>query len=192
LACRYWAGRVALRENRARQHRLAGSKGSEAARPKINLLKSRRSAHAASPADFGKVVADDTEKWGTMIRAANIKVRRDRFSKNFGAFRRGRGGMLSGFGKVKAGRAESPSGTQLRGLSIGFALHRWWPDPAQATTGMRGVSLPDRAEKDCVTASPVARVVPRCTVNGRLRARSSAQEMALERAHTSKNTGLVP
>jgi hypothetical protein len=24
LACRYWAGRVALRENRARTHRLAG------------------------------------------------------------------------------------------------------------------------------------------------------------------------
>src|SRR5215475_9002496 len=42
LACRYWAGRVALRENRARTHRLAGPRGSEAARPKINLLKSSR------------------------------------------------------------------------------------------------------------------------------------------------------
>src|SRR6516162_7260638 len=31
-------GRVALRENRARQHRRAGPRGSEAARPKINLL----------------------------------------------------------------------------------------------------------------------------------------------------------
>jgi len=29
--------------------------------------------HAASPADFGKLVADDTEKWGKVIRAANIK-----------------------------------------------------------------------------------------------------------------------
>jgi tripartite-type tricarboxylate transporter receptor subunit TctC len=28
--------------------------------------------HAASPADFGKIVADDTEKWGKVIRAANI------------------------------------------------------------------------------------------------------------------------
>src|SRR6516164_9372916 len=46
LACRCWAGRVALRENRARQHRLASPRGSEAARPKINLLKSRRSAGA--------------------------------------------------------------------------------------------------------------------------------------------------
>src|SRR6516165_873494 len=31
LACRYWAGRVALRENRARQHHSAGPRGSEAA-----------------------------------------------------------------------------------------------------------------------------------------------------------------
>ena len=29
--------------------------------------------HAASPADFGKLFADDTEKWGKVIRAANIK-----------------------------------------------------------------------------------------------------------------------
>jgi len=28
---------------------------------------------AGSPADFGKIVADDTEKWGKVIRAANIK-----------------------------------------------------------------------------------------------------------------------
>jgi len=27
-----------------------------------------------SPADFGKLVADDTEKWGKVIRAANIKA----------------------------------------------------------------------------------------------------------------------
>ena len=26
-----------------------------------------------SPADFGKLVADETEKWGKVIRAANIK-----------------------------------------------------------------------------------------------------------------------
>jgi hypothetical protein len=29
---------------------------------------------AGSPADFGKLVADDTEKWGKVIRAADIKV----------------------------------------------------------------------------------------------------------------------
>jgi tripartite-type tricarboxylate transporter receptor subunit TctC len=28
---------------------------------------------AGSPADFGKLIADDTEKWATVIRAANIK-----------------------------------------------------------------------------------------------------------------------
>jgi tripartite-type tricarboxylate transporter receptor subunit TctC len=29
---------------------------------------------AGSPADFGKLIADDTEKWGKVIRAANIKA----------------------------------------------------------------------------------------------------------------------
>jgi tripartite-type tricarboxylate transporter receptor subunit TctC len=29
---------------------------------------------AASPADFGKLIAEDTEKWGKVIRAANIKL----------------------------------------------------------------------------------------------------------------------
>jgi hypothetical protein len=27
-----------------------------------------------SPADFGKLITDETEKWGKVIRAANIKV----------------------------------------------------------------------------------------------------------------------
>jgi tripartite-type tricarboxylate transporter receptor subunit TctC len=27
-----------------------------------------------SPADFGKLIADETDKWGKVIRAANIKV----------------------------------------------------------------------------------------------------------------------
>jgi hypothetical protein len=27
-----------------------------------------------SPADFAKVIADDTEKWGKVIRALNIKA----------------------------------------------------------------------------------------------------------------------
>jgi hypothetical protein len=26
-----------------------------------------------SPADFGKLIGDETEKWGKVIRAANIK-----------------------------------------------------------------------------------------------------------------------
>ena len=30
-------------------------------------------AMAGSPAEFGKLIADETEKWGRVIRAANIK-----------------------------------------------------------------------------------------------------------------------
>jgi len=30
--------------------------------------------HLASPADFDKLIAADTEKWGKVIRAANIKL----------------------------------------------------------------------------------------------------------------------
>jgi hypothetical protein len=29
---------------------------------------------AGSPADFGKLIADETEKWGNVIRALNIKA----------------------------------------------------------------------------------------------------------------------
>jgi len=29
---------------------------------------------ATSPADFGKLITDDTEKWGKVIRDANIKA----------------------------------------------------------------------------------------------------------------------
>ena len=28
---------------------------------------------AGSPADFGKLIAEETEKWGKVIRAANIR-----------------------------------------------------------------------------------------------------------------------
>ena len=31
-------------------------------------------ALAGSPADFGKLIADETEKWGNVIRALNIKA----------------------------------------------------------------------------------------------------------------------
>ena len=30
-------------------------------------------ALAGSPADFGKLIAAETEKWGKVVRAANIK-----------------------------------------------------------------------------------------------------------------------
>jgi hypothetical protein len=42
------------------------------------LASSHRSLGATvlqgSPADFGKLIADDTEKWGKVVRAANIKA----------------------------------------------------------------------------------------------------------------------
>src|SRR5262245_11053546 len=44
LTCRYWAGRVALRENRAPTHGLTAPRLSEASRPKSSLyeIRSRR------------------------------------------------------------------------------------------------------------------------------------------------------
>jgi tripartite-type tricarboxylate transporter receptor subunit TctC len=45
------------------------------ANPKIKarLTDLGGTALALSPADFGKFIADQTEKWGNVIRAANIK-----------------------------------------------------------------------------------------------------------------------
>ena len=34
----------------------------------------RHASLAGSPADFGKLIADETEKWAKVIRAANIKA----------------------------------------------------------------------------------------------------------------------
>jgi hypothetical protein len=31
-------------------------------------------AIAGSPVDFGKLIAEETEKWGKVVRAANIKA----------------------------------------------------------------------------------------------------------------------
>jgi tripartite-type tricarboxylate transporter receptor subunit TctC len=44
--------------------------------PKIKgrLAESGGKALAGSPADFGKLIADETEKWGNVIRALNIKA----------------------------------------------------------------------------------------------------------------------
>jgi hypothetical protein len=35
---------------------------------------SRIEARVSDTADFGKLIAEETEKWGKVIRAANIKV----------------------------------------------------------------------------------------------------------------------
>jgi tripartite-type tricarboxylate transporter receptor subunit TctC len=40
---------------------------------KARLAKLGGRALGGSPADFGKLIADETEKWGKVIRAANIR-----------------------------------------------------------------------------------------------------------------------
>jgi tripartite-type tricarboxylate transporter receptor subunit TctC len=40
---------------------------------KARLAEFGGTALAGSPADFGKLIADETEKWAKVIRAANIK-----------------------------------------------------------------------------------------------------------------------
>ena len=44
--------------------------------PKINerLADLGGTPFVGSPADFGKLIADETEKWAKVIRAANIKA----------------------------------------------------------------------------------------------------------------------
>jgi tripartite-type tricarboxylate transporter receptor subunit TctC len=46
------------------------------AEPKIKARLADLGAMAipGSPADFGKLIADETEKWGKVVRAANIKL----------------------------------------------------------------------------------------------------------------------
>jgi tripartite-type tricarboxylate transporter receptor subunit TctC len=41
---------------------------------KMRLADLGSTALVGSPADFGKLIADETEKWGKVIRAANIKA----------------------------------------------------------------------------------------------------------------------
>ena len=41
---------------------------------KARLADLGSTALVGSPADFGKLIADETEKWGKVIRAANIKA----------------------------------------------------------------------------------------------------------------------
>jgi hypothetical protein len=42
---------------------------------KVRLLDLGGTMMMGSPADFGKLIAEDTEKWGKVIRAANIKLK---------------------------------------------------------------------------------------------------------------------
>ena len=40
---------------------------------KIRVAEMGETTISTSPADFGKLIAEETEKWGKLIRAANIK-----------------------------------------------------------------------------------------------------------------------
>jgi hypothetical protein len=40
---------------------------------KLRVAEMGETTLAASPADFGRLIAEETEKWGKVIRAANIK-----------------------------------------------------------------------------------------------------------------------
>jgi tripartite-type tricarboxylate transporter receptor subunit TctC len=40
---------------------------------KARLTELGGTALAGSPADFGQLIVDETEKWGKVIRAANVK-----------------------------------------------------------------------------------------------------------------------
>jgi tripartite-type tricarboxylate transporter receptor subunit TctC len=41
---------------------------------KARITELAASVLSGSPADFGKLIADETEKWGKVIRVANIKI----------------------------------------------------------------------------------------------------------------------
>ena len=41
---------------------------------KARLADLGASVFTGSPADFGKIIADETEKWGKVVRFANIKA----------------------------------------------------------------------------------------------------------------------
>jgi hypothetical protein len=41
---------------------------------KARLTDQGGSVLSGSPADFGRLIAEDTEKWAKVIRAANIKL----------------------------------------------------------------------------------------------------------------------
>jgi tripartite-type tricarboxylate transporter receptor subunit TctC len=56
--------------------RIASAINAALADPKIKarLTDLGSSLHSGSPAEFGKFIADETEKWGKVIRAAGIKA----------------------------------------------------------------------------------------------------------------------
>jgi tripartite-type tricarboxylate transporter receptor subunit TctC len=67
LAPKNTANEIVDKLNRAINAGLADSK------TRTRLSNLGAAAVATSPDEFGKLIADETEKWGRVIRAANIK-----------------------------------------------------------------------------------------------------------------------
>jgi tripartite-type tricarboxylate transporter receptor subunit TctC len=74
-----WYGIGTPRNTPARNHRHAQqanqrrSRRSQNKKIRVRLVELGAMTLTGSPADFGKLIADETEKWGKVIRAANIK-----------------------------------------------------------------------------------------------------------------------
>ena len=70
-----WHRRAA--EDAGRDHRRLNKEtnaGLADAKLKVRLADLGGTLIPGSPADFGKLIAEETEKWGKVIRAANIKL----------------------------------------------------------------------------------------------------------------------
>src|SRR5262249_5725140 len=68
-----------------------------------------------SPADFGKLIADETEKWGKVIREAGIKAEENRqLSAQFHKSRYANDGVMSQTG---LGRVKTPTARAIRVVS---------------------------------------------------------------------------
>src|SRR5262249_35537800 len=114
LACRYWAGRVALRENRARQHLPAGPRGSEAARPKDKSLEISGGAlrcslcPARAPPEPGAALLGTARSWRGIVPFTHL-AREGRMTVTIGRreLLAALGGGVAARGKRVAARAHA-------------------------------------------------------------------------------------
>jgi hypothetical protein len=53
---------------------LGWTNGPEGTKLKVRLAELGGTVLPGSPGDLGKLIAEETEKWGKVVRAANVKV----------------------------------------------------------------------------------------------------------------------